>query len=102
METMGQTEKQDEKRDGMNPTKKKRKSTGDAIGYLEKKAEQEMTLRREEIETRKQEEERSSKQTTMQQEILRMIQQQQEDQLKQQQRSQNQQLQFITGSVTRH
>ena len=95
METMGQTKKRDEKSDGVNPTKKRRKSTGDAIGYLEKKAEQEMALRREEIEMRKQEEMRGSQQTTMQQEMLRMIQQQQEEQLKQQQRNQNQQLQFM-------
>ena len=95
METMGQTKKRDQKSDGVNPTKKRRKCTGDAIGYLEKKAEQEMALMREEIEMRKQEEMRSSQQTTMQQEMLRMIQQQQEEQLKQQQRNQNQQLQFM-------
>ena len=99
METMGQTKKRDEKSDGVNPTKKKRKSTGDAIGYLEKKAEQEMALRREEMEMRKQEEQRSSQQTTMQQGMLRMIQQQQEDQLKQQQRSQNQQQQFMQSML---
>ena len=32
METMGQTKKRDKKSDGINPTKKKRKSTGAAIG----------------------------------------------------------------------
>jgi len=61
----------------VNSTKKKRKSTSDAIGFLEKKAEQEMALRREEIKVRKQEEMRGSQQTTMQQEMLRMNQQQQ-------------------------
>ena len=32
VETMGQTKKRDKKSDGVNPTKKKRKSTGAAIG----------------------------------------------------------------------
>lgn len=53
METMGQTQKRVEKSNGVTPAKKSRKSTGDAIGYLEKKADQEMVLRREEIEMRK-------------------------------------------------
>ena len=74
METMGQTTKRVEKSDEVNSTKKRRKSTGDAIGFLEKKAEQEMVLRREEIEMRKQQEMRGSQQTTVQQEMLRMIQ----------------------------
>ena len=60
METMGQTQKRVEKSNGVTPAKKSRKSTGDAIGYLEKKADQEMVLRRDEIEMRKQEEVRSS------------------------------------------
>lgn len=58
METMGQTKKRVEKSDEVNSTKKRRKSTGDAIGFLEKKAEQEMALQREEIEMRKQGDER--------------------------------------------
>ena len=95
METMGQTKKRVEKSSEVNPTKKRRKSTGDAIEFLQKKAEQEMALRREEIEMRKQEDMRGSQQTTMQHEMLRMIQQQQEDQLKQQQRNETQQLQFM-------
>lgn len=78
---------------------KRRKSTGDAIGFLEKKSEQGMALRREETEVRKQEEMRGSQQTLMQQEILRIIQQQQEDQLKQQQRNQAQQLQFMQSML---
>jgi len=86
---MGQTKKRVEKSDKVNSTKNRRKSIGDAIGFLEKKAEQEMALRREEIEIRKQQEMRGSQQTTVQQEIIRMIQQQQEDQLKQQHNSYN-------------
>ena len=64
METIGQTQKQVENTNGVVPAKKSRKSTGDAIGYLQKKAEEEMALKREEIEIRKQEEARyrSSKQ----------------------------------------
>ena len=48
METMGQTQKRVEKTNGVLPAKKSRKSTGDAIGYLQKKAEEEMALKREE------------------------------------------------------
>ena len=99
METMGQTKKRVEISDEVNSTKKRRKSTGDAIGFLEKKAEQEMALRREEIEMRKQQEMRGSQQTSVQQEMLRMIQQQQETQLKQQQRNQTQQLQFMQSML---
>ena len=36
METMGQTKKRVEKSDEVNSTKKRRKSSGDAIGFLEK------------------------------------------------------------------
>ena len=50
METMGETQKRVEKTNGVVPAKKSRKSTGDAIGYLQKKAEEEMALKREEIE----------------------------------------------------
>ena len=53
METMGQTQKRVEKTNGVVPGKKSRKSTGDTIGYLQKKAEEEMALKREEIEIRK-------------------------------------------------
>jgi len=60
MDTMGQTQKRVEKSNGVTPAKKSRKSTGDAIGYLETKADQEIVLRREEIVMRKQEEVRSS------------------------------------------
>lgn len=99
METMGQTQKRGENSDGVPPTKKKRKSTGDAIGYLEKKSEQELELRREEIEMRRQEEVRGSQlseqQSKMQQDMLKIIQQQQEEQQKQQQRFQQQQMQFM-------
>ena len=88
METMGQTQKRVEKSNGVTPAKKSRKSTGDAIGYPEKKADQEMVLRREEIEMRKQEEVRSShlpeQHTKMRQDMLKIIQQQQEEQQKQQ------------------
>ncbi|PFX18625.1 hypothetical protein AWC38_SpisGene17000 [Stylophora pistillata] len=99
METMGQNKKLVEESDEVNLRKKKRKSTGDAIGFLEKKAEQEMALRRKEIEMKKQEGMRGSQQTTMQQEMLRMIQQQQEDQQKQQQRKETQQLQFLQSML---
>ena len=54
METMGQTQKQGKKSDGVPPAKKKN-STGDAIGYSETKAE-ELELRREKIELRRQDE----------------------------------------------
>ena len=47
METMGQTQKRVEKTNGVVPAKKSRKSTGDAIGYLQKKAEEELALERE-------------------------------------------------------
>jgi len=79
METMGQTQKRWEKTNGVVPAKKSRKSTGDAIGYLQKKPEEEMALKREklkkkEIEMRKQEEARGSRiseqQTKMQQDML--------------------------------
>ena len=77
METMGQTPKRVEKTNGVVPAKKSRKSTGDAIGYLQKKAEKDMALKREEIEVRKQEEARGShiseKQTKMQQDMLKII-----------------------------
>lgn len=42
LETMGKTQKQVEKTNGVVPAKKSRKSTGDAIAYLQKKAEEEM------------------------------------------------------------
>ena len=103
METMGQTQKRVEKSNGVTPAKKSRKSTGDAIGYLEKKADQEMVLRREEIAIRKQEEVRSShlseQHTKMQQDMLKIIQQQQEEQQKQQQKQQQQQLQFMQSML---
>ena len=51
METMGQTKKRVEKSSEVNPTKKRSKSTGNAIEFFQKKAEEEMALRREEIET---------------------------------------------------
>jgi len=57
---MGQTQKRVEKTNGVVPAKKSRKSTGDAIGYLQKKAEEELAL-----ESRKRQEDlnyRSSKQ----------------------------------------
>ena len=98
METMGQTKKRVEKSNEVDSTKKRRKSTSDAIEFLQKKAEQELALQREEMEMRKQEM-RGSQETTMQQEMLRMIQQQQEDQMKQQQRSQTQQLQFMQSML---
>ena len=47
METMGQTQKRVRKTNGVVPAKKSRKSTGDAIGYLKKKAEKELALKRE-------------------------------------------------------
>ena len=50
---------------GVVLAKKSRKTTGDAIGYLQKKAK-EMTLKREEIEMRKQEEARGSRITEQQ------------------------------------
>lgn len=53
VETMRQTLKRLQKSSGEAPVKKRRKSTAEAIGYLEKKSEQEMALRREEIEMRK-------------------------------------------------
>jgi len=59
----------------------KSKNTGYAIGYLEKKADQMMVLRKEEIETRKQEEVRSFC-FPEQQDMLKIIQQQQEKQEK--------------------
>ena len=65
METMGQTKKRVEKSDEVNSTKKRRKSTSDAIAFLEKKAEQETTLWRGEIEMGEQEETRGFQQTTM-------------------------------------
>ena len=103
MDTMGQTQKRVEKSNGVTPAKKSRKSTGDAIGYLEMKADQEMVLRREEIAIRKQEEVRSShlseQHTKMQQDMLKIIQQQQEEQQKQQQRQQQQQLQFMQSML---
>ena len=81
---MGQTQKRVEKTNGVVPAKKSRKSTGDAIRYLQKKAEEELALKREEIEIRKQEEARGSQlseqQTKMQQDMLKIIQQQQEEQ----------------------
>ena len=102
METIGQTQKRAEKTNGVVPAKKSRKSTGDAIGYLQKKAEEEMALKREEIEMRKQEEARGSRiteqQTKMQQDMLKII-QQQEEQDRQQQRNQQQTLQFMQSML---
>lgn len=49
METMGQTKKRDKKSDGINPTKKKKEKVQVLL------LEQEMALRREELEIRKQE-----------------------------------------------
>ena len=80
LETMGKTQKQVEKTNGGVPAKKSRKSTGDAIGYLQKKAEEEMALKREEIEIRKQEEARG-------------------EQHRQQQRNQQQTLQFMQSML---
>ena len=92
-----------EKTNGLVPPKKSRKSTGDAIGYLQKKAEERMALKREEIEIRKQEEARGSRiseqQTKMQQDMLKIIQQQQEEQHRQQQRNQQQTLQFMQSML---
>ena len=82
METMEQTQKRVAKSNGVTPAKKSRKSTVDSVGYLEKKADQEMVLRKEQIEMRKQEEVRRSRlseqHTKMQQDMLKIIQQQQE------------------------
>ena len=103
METMGETQKRVEKTNGAVPPKKSRKSTGDAIGYLQKKAEEEMALKREEIEIRKKEEGRGSRiseqQTKMQQDMLKIILQQQEEQHRQQQRNQPQTLQFMQSML---
>ena len=103
METMGETQKRVEKTNGAVPPKKSRKSTGDAIGYLQKKAEEEMALKREEIEIRKKEEARGSRiseqQTKMQQDMLKIILQQQEEQHRQQQRNQPQTLQFMQSML---
>ena len=103
METMGETQKRMEKTNGVVPPKKSRKSTGDAIGYLQKKTEEEMALKREEIEIRKQEEARGSRiseqQTKMQQDMLKIIQQQQEEQHRQQQRNQQKTLQFMQSML---
>ena len=91
-----------EKTNGVVPAKKSRKSTGDAIGYWQKKAEEEMALKREEIEIRKQEEARGSRiseqQTKMQQDMLKIIQQQQEKQHRQQ-GNQQQTLQFMQSML---
>ena len=65
METMGQTKKRAEKSNEVDSTKKRRKSTSDAIEFLQKKAEQELALWREEIEMRKQEEMRGSQETAI-------------------------------------
>ena len=102
METMGETQKRVEKTNGVVPGKKSTKSTGDAIGYLQKKVEEEMALKREEIEIRKQEEARGSRiseqQTKMQQDMLKIIQQQQEKQHRQQ-GNQQQTLQFMQSML---
>ena len=66
METMGETQTRVEKTNGVVPAKKRRKSTGDAIGYLQKNAEEDMALKREEIEIRKQEEARGSRMSEQQ------------------------------------
>ena len=61
IETMGQTQKRVEKTNGVVPAKKSRKSTGDTIGYLQKKAEEEELA----LESRKRQDDlnyRSSKQ----------------------------------------
>lgn len=84
METMGQTQKRDEKSDGVSPAKKKKekKKYRRCHWIPEKKAEQEMELRRDEIELRKQEEVRGShlseQQAKMQQDMVKIIQQQHE------------------------
>ena len=99
METMGQTKKRVEKTNGVVPAKKSWKSTRDAIGYLQKKAEEEMALKREEIEMGKQEEARRSRIREQQPNMLKIIQQQQEEQHRQKQRNQQQTLQFMQSML---
>lgn len=65
IETMGQRKKRVEKSNEVDSTKKGRKSSSDAIEFLQKKAEQELALWREEIEMRKQEEMRGSQETAI-------------------------------------
>lgn len=95
METMGQTQKRNQKSSGETPAKKSRKSVGDALAYLQDKAKEEMALRKEEIDIKKQEEARSSllseQQNKMQQQMLTIIQHQHQEQGKQQQEQQKQQ-----------
>lgn len=65
IETMGQRKKRVEKSNEVDSTKKGRKSSSDAIEFLQKKVEQELALCREEIEMRKQEEMRGSQETAI-------------------------------------
>ena len=109
METMGQTQKRGKKSDGVSPVKKKKKEKKKNMRCHwipeKKKVEQEMELRRDEIELRKQEEVRGShlseQQVKMQQDMLKIIQQQHEKQQKEQQRHQQQQQQFMQSMFNR-
>lgn len=65
IETMGQRKKRVEKSNEVDSTKKGRKSSSDAIEFLQKKVEQELAVCREEIEMRKQEEMRGSQETAI-------------------------------------
>lgn len=98
METLSESQKRKKDNNEETRSKKGRKSVGDAVSYLQEKSNQEMALRREEIDLKKQEEGRisllSQQQLKMQQEMLQMIQQQHQDQQKQQQEQQRQQERF--------
>ena len=94
METLSESQKRN-KENNEETRAKSRKSVGDAVSYLQEKSNQEMALRREEVELKKKEEGRisllSQQQLKMQQEMLQMIQQQHQDHQKQQQEQQRQQ-----------
>ena len=98
METLSESQKRKKDSNEETRSKKSRKSVGDAVSYLQEKSNQEMALRREEIDLKKQEEGRISlllqQQLKMQQEMLQMIQQQHQDQQKQHQEQQRQQERF--------
>ena len=110
MEKLSESQKRKDSNKEARP-KKSRKSVGDAVSYLREKSEQEIALRKEEIELKKQEEGRithlSEQQLKMQQDMLQMIQQQhqnqqrqQQEQQRQQERLQQQQLQTMQSIVT--
>lgn len=98
METFSESQKRNKDNNEETRPKKSRNSIGDAVSYLQEKSNQEMALRREEIDLKKQEEGRiallSEQQVKMQQEMLQMIQQQHQDQQRQQQEQQRQQETF--------